>query len=92
MLHACNVCDRRFKKQSDRDRHLYVHNVRVEHAVHICELCGYEAAKQIHLDGHFAKVDTSGCAGNGVVCTGNGAVCTGSRVVCMIPKISFNEL
>lgn len=62
LLYECHICDRKFKKQSDRDRHLYVHNVRVEQSVHVCELCQYETAKPALLDAHFMKVSHAASA------------------------------
>ena len=56
MLFECHICDRKFKKESDRDRHLYVHNVRVERLVFSCKLCKYEAYKQALIDSHYLKV------------------------------------
>ncbi|XP_067933010.1 zinc finger protein ZFAT-like [Watersipora subatra] len=55
MLFECHICDRRFKKENDRDRHLYVHNVRVEYPYVSCLLCKYETSKQSSLDSHYLK-------------------------------------
>jgi len=56
MLFECHICDRKFKKLSDRDRHLNVHNYKIEHTIFSCELCQYETSKEVHLDIHYVKV------------------------------------
>ena len=56
LLFECHICDRKFKKQSDRDRHLYTHNVRIEQTVYKCIMCNHESSKRENLDAHYTKV------------------------------------
>lgn len=53
--HECHICQRKFKKKFDRDRHLFVHNIRNSANVFDCELCEFTATRRTYLDIHFRK-------------------------------------
>ncbi|GAB1603206.1 zinc finger protein ZFAT-like isoform X1 [Argonauta hians] len=55
VIHQCHVCNRKFKKKIDRDRHLFVHDIRDIPSVQHCELCDYSASRRIYLEKHFLK-------------------------------------
>ena len=56
MLHQCHVCNRKFKKKTDRDRHLFVHNVRSNPShLYICEVCSYATNRRGYLAKHYRK-------------------------------------
>ena len=55
VLHQCHICNRKFKKKIDRDRHLFVHNVVDKGIVNACELCDYTASRKAYLEKHFRK-------------------------------------
>lgn len=55
VIHQCHVCNRKFKKKTDRDRHLFVHDIRDLPVVKHCELCDYSAARNKYLEKHFQK-------------------------------------
>lgn len=44
-----------FKKKIDRDRHLFVHNIRDMNMTHQCELCDYQASRHVYLEKHYLK-------------------------------------
>ncbi len=54
-MHQCHICNRKFKKKIDRDRHLFVHDIRDAPNVFICELCDYTASRRSYLEKHFKK-------------------------------------
>lgn len=55
VLHVCHVCNRKFKKKVDRDRHLFVHNVPEPPTAYQCGLCGYQASRRTYLENHYRK-------------------------------------
>uniref|UniRef100_A0A147BDQ0 C2H2-type domain-containing protein n=1 Tax=Ixodes ricinus TaxID=34613 RepID=A0A147BDQ0_IXORI len=55
VLHICHICNRKFKKKVDRDRHLFVHNVPEPPTAHQCGLCGYQASRRVYLENHYRK-------------------------------------
>ena len=55
MLHQCHVCNRKFKKKVDRDRHLFIHNIKSNENVQHCDLCDYTASRRIYLEKHFRR-------------------------------------
>ncbi|XP_077502473.1 uncharacterized protein LOC144113334 isoform X2 [Amblyomma americanum] len=55
VLHICHLCNRKFKKKVDRDRHLFVHNVPEPPTAYQCGLCGYQASRKTYLDNHYRK-------------------------------------
>ena len=55
VLHQCHVCNRKFKKKIDRDRHLFVHNIKLNDNIHQCDLCNYTASRRIYLEKHFRR-------------------------------------
>ena len=55
VIHQCHVCNRKFKKKIDRDRHLYVHDIKDIPNVQTCELCDYTATRRVYLEKHFQK-------------------------------------
>ena len=44
-----------FKKKIDRDRHLFVHDIRDMNMTHQCELCDYQASRRVYLEKHYLK-------------------------------------
>ncbi|XP_069076891.1 zinc finger protein ZFAT isoform X1 [Pleurodeles waltl] len=52
LLYDCNICERKFKNELDRDRHMLVHG---DVRPFACELCGYGATKFQALDLHVRK-------------------------------------
>ncbi|XP_069477770.1 zinc finger protein ZFAT isoform X2 [Ambystoma mexicanum] len=52
LLYDCNICERKFKNELDRDRHMLVHG---DERPFACELCGYGATKYQALDLHVRK-------------------------------------
>ncbi|XP_022248683.1 zinc finger protein ZFAT-like isoform X1 [Limulus polyphemus] len=55
VLHVCNICNRKFKKKIDRDRHLYVHDIRDNTSFMQCSLCDYIASRRSYLENHHRK-------------------------------------
>lgn len=55
VLHVCNICNRKFKKKVDRDRHLFVHNIPEPPTAYQCGLCGYQASRRTYLENHYRK-------------------------------------
>lgn len=55
IIHQCHVCNRKFKKKTDRDRHLFVHDIKDMSIVQHCELCNYSASRLKYLEKHFQK-------------------------------------
>lgn len=55
VLHVCHLCNRKFKKKVDRDRHLFVHNVPEPPTAYQCGLCGYQASRRTYLENHYRK-------------------------------------
>ncbi|XP_064466718.1 zinc finger protein ZFAT-like isoform X2 [Ornithodoros turicata] len=56
VLHVCHICNRKFKKKVDRDRHLFVHNVPESSSAYPqCGLCGYQASRRAYLENHYRK-------------------------------------
>ncbi|XP_076470431.1 zinc finger protein ZFAT-like isoform X2 [Babylonia areolata] len=55
VIHQCHVCNRKFKKKIDRDRHLFVHDIRDVNMTHQCELCDYQASRRVYLEKHYIK-------------------------------------
>ncbi|KAL3859095.1 hypothetical protein ACJMK2_009328, partial [Sinanodonta woodiana] len=55
VIHQCHVCNRKFKKKIDRDRHLFVHDIRDIPNIQCCELCDYMASRRVYLEKHFQK-------------------------------------
>ena len=54
LLHQCHVCNRKFKKESDRDRHLYAHNIR-SRDLFPCDMCEFAGAHQDQLEKHYPR-------------------------------------
>ncbi|XP_043923136.1 zinc finger protein ZFAT [Protopterus annectens] len=52
LLYDCHVCERKFKNELDRDRHMFVHGDKRPFA---CELCGHGATKYQALELHVRK-------------------------------------
>ncbi|XP_038616561.1 zinc finger protein ZFAT [Tachyglossus aculeatus] len=52
LLYDCHVCERKFKSELDRDRHMMVHGDRWPFA---CELCGHGATRYQALELHVRK-------------------------------------
>lgn len=55
VIHQCHVCNRKFKKKVDRDRHLFVHDIKDIPSIQHCELCDYTASRKVYLDKHYQK-------------------------------------
>ncbi|PVD20845.1 hypothetical protein C0Q70_19006 [Pomacea canaliculata] len=55
VIHQCHVCNRKFKKKIDRDRHLFVHDIRDVGTTQQCELCDYSASRRVYLEKHYLK-------------------------------------
>lgn len=55
IIHQCHVCNRKFKKKIDRDRHLFVHDIKDHPYIQSCLLCDYTASRRIYLEKHFLK-------------------------------------
>lgn len=55
VIHQCHVCNRKFKKKTDRDRHLFVHDIKDLPVVKHCSLCDYSASRNKYLEKHFQK-------------------------------------
>lgn len=55
VLHQCHVCNRKFKKKIDRDRHLFIHNIKLNDNIHQCDICDYTASRRIYLEKHFHR-------------------------------------
>ncbi|GFO20664.1 Zinc finger protein zfat [Plakobranchus ocellatus] len=55
VIHQCHVCNRKFKKRIDRDRHLFIHDIKDLPNVQQCELCDYWASRRVYLDKHYLK-------------------------------------
>ncbi|XP_062576812.1 zinc finger protein ZFAT-like [Saccostrea cucullata] len=55
VIHQCHVCNRKFKKKIDRDRHLYVHDIKDIPTIQMCTLCDYTASRKVYLEKHFQK-------------------------------------
>ncbi|XP_064610516.1 zinc finger protein ZFAT-like isoform X2 [Liolophura sinensis] len=55
IIHQCHVCNRKFKKKIDRDRHLFTHDIKDTPNVKHCELCDYSASRRVYLENHFLK-------------------------------------
>ncbi|XP_007462476.1 PREDICTED: zinc finger protein ZFAT isoform X1 [Lipotes vexillifer] len=52
LLYDCHICERKFKNELDRDRHMLVHGDTWPFA---CELCGHGATKYQALELHVRK-------------------------------------
>uniref|UniRef100_UPI00398E5835 zinc finger protein ZFAT isoform X1 n=2 Tax=Pristiophorus japonicus TaxID=55135 RepID=UPI00398E5835 len=52
LLYDCHVCERKFKNESDRDRHMLVHG---DDRPFACELCDHGATKYHSLETHVRK-------------------------------------
>ncbi|KAK2118107.1 hypothetical protein P7K49_004994 [Saguinus oedipus] len=52
LLYDCHICERKFKNELDRDRHMLVHGDKWPFA---CELCGHRATKYQALELHVRK-------------------------------------
>ncbi|XP_045142899.1 zinc finger protein ZFAT [Echinops telfairi] len=52
LLYDCHICERKFKNELDRDRHMLVHGDQWPFA---CELCGHGATKYQALELHVRK-------------------------------------
>ncbi|XP_075405342.1 zinc finger protein ZFAT [Tenrec ecaudatus] len=52
LLYDCHICERKFKNELDRDRHMLVHGDQWPFA---CELCGHGATKYQALEQHVRK-------------------------------------
>ncbi|XP_006830909.1 PREDICTED: zinc finger protein ZFAT-like [Chrysochloris asiatica] len=52
LLYDCHTCERKFKNELDRDRHMLVHGDQWPFA---CELCGHGATKYQALELHIRK-------------------------------------
>ncbi|XP_042201509.1 zinc finger protein ZFAT isoform X2 [Callorhinchus milii] len=52
LLYDCHVCERKFKNESDRDRHMLVHG---DDRPFACELCDHGATKYPSLEAHVRK-------------------------------------
>ncbi|XP_070604432.1 zinc finger protein ZFAT [Erythrolamprus reginae] len=52
LLYDCQICERKFKNELDRDRHMLVHGDQRPFA---CELCGHGATKYQALELHVRK-------------------------------------
>ncbi|KAK1173053.1 hypothetical protein AOXY_G3081 [Acipenser oxyrinchus oxyrinchus] len=52
LLYDCHTCDRKFKNQLDRDRHMMVHG---DERPYGCELCDHGATKYQALEVHIRK-------------------------------------
>ncbi|XP_067834708.1 zinc finger protein ZFAT-like isoform X3 [Heptranchias perlo] len=52
LLYDCHVCERKFKNESDRDRHMLVHG---DDRPFACELCDHGATKYHSLEMHVRK-------------------------------------
>ncbi|XP_049710173.1 zinc finger protein ZFAT isoform X2 [Elephas maximus indicus] len=52
LLYDCHICERKFKNELDRDRHMLVHGDQWPFA---CELCGHGATKYQALELHIRK-------------------------------------
>lgn len=55
IIHQCHVCNRKFKKKIDRDRHLFIHDIKDLPNIQSCLLCDYTASRRIYLEKHFLK-------------------------------------
>uniref|UniRef100_T1IPP3 C2H2-type domain-containing protein n=1 Tax=Strigamia maritima TaxID=126957 RepID=T1IPP3_STRMM len=55
LLHQCHICNRKFKKKLDRDRHLCVHNISPTKDVIRCEMCTFTTVRRVYLENHFRK-------------------------------------
>ncbi|XP_074645568.1 zinc finger protein ZFAT-like isoform X2 [Tubulanus polymorphus] len=55
VLHQCHVCNRKFKKKIDRDRHLFVHKLSVRQTMYKCEVCDYSSHRRRYLEYHMQK-------------------------------------
>ncbi|NWX50448.1 ZFAT protein, partial [Steatornis caripensis] len=52
LLYDCHICERKFKNELDRDRHMLVHG---DERPYACELCGHGATKYQALELHVRK-------------------------------------
>uniref|UniRef100_A0A663LL82 Zinc finger protein ZFAT n=1 Tax=Athene cunicularia TaxID=194338 RepID=A0A663LL82_ATHCN len=52
LLYNCHICERKFKNELDRDRHMLVHG---DERPFACELCGHGATKYQALELHVRK-------------------------------------
>lgn len=52
LLYDCHICERKFKNELDRDRHMLVHG---DERPFACELCGHGATKYQALELHIQK-------------------------------------
>ena len=55
VLHQCHICNRKFKRKIECDKHLYSHNVKISQSVHECELCGHTSIRKASMDTHYQK-------------------------------------
>ncbi|XP_067136935.1 zinc finger protein ZFAT-like isoform X2 [Centruroides vittatus] len=55
LLHICHICNRKFKKKIDRDRHLFIHNIRDSPNIFHCNLCDYTACRRSYLENHHRR-------------------------------------
>ncbi|CAH2285869.1 zinc finger ZFAT isoform X1 [Pelobates cultripes] len=52
LLYDCHICERKFKNELERDRHMLLHG---DHRPFACELCGHGATKYQSLELHIRK-------------------------------------
>lgn len=52
LLYDCHICERKFKNELDRDRHMLIHG---DERPFACELCGHGATKYQALELHVRK-------------------------------------
>ncbi|KAG2464787.1 ZFAT protein, partial [Polypterus senegalus] len=52
LLYDCHICDRKFKNELDRDRHMMVHG---DERPYACELCDHGVTKFQALEAHIRK-------------------------------------
>ncbi|KAE8599709.1 hypothetical protein XENTR_v10017297 [Xenopus tropicalis] len=52
LLYDCHICERKFKNELERDRHMLVHG---DERPFACELCGHGATKYQSLELHIRK-------------------------------------
>ncbi|XP_046329352.2 zinc finger protein ZFAT-like isoform X1 [Haliotis rufescens] len=55
VIHQCHVCNRKFKKKIDRDRHLFIHDIKDIPNIQHCQLCDYTASRRTYLEKHYLK-------------------------------------
>ena len=55
ILHQCHVCNRKFKKKIDRDRHMYMHNIKNNPNIFSCGLCNRACSRRVYLEKHLTR-------------------------------------